>query len=152
MSFVFLKNHTTITRYFDTLRQILTGKQTGKWKIFLLTISSSGSFLKTLYNNYILLTFVWADPKSVSVWCKQNVVRRKSSQIKILFFVWFSCSSAFSRSNVVVLYNSRQSSQSWKFPPWNRALYLWMLVAIFFLLLLFFLSDPVKEPLTSNRG
>ena len=56
MSFVFLKNHTTITRYFDTLRQILTGKQTGKWKIFLLTISSSESFLKTLYNNYILLT------------------------------------------------------------------------------------------------
>ena len=151
MSFVFLKNHTTITRYFDTLRQILTGKQTGKWKIFLLTISSSESFLKTLYNNYILLTFVWADPKSVSVWCKQNVVRRKSSQIKILFFVWFSCSSAFSCSNVVVLYNSRQSSQSWKFPSWNRYIFE-CLSPYFFFIIFIFLRDSVKEPLTWNRG
>ena len=89
MSFVFLKNHTTIKRYFDTLRQILTGRQTGKVKIFLLTISSSVSFER--HYRTIVYSPLFEQILNQSAFCVNRTLweRRKSSQIKIPFVSLF---------------------------------------------------------------
>ena len=122
MSFVFLKNHTTITRYFDTLRQILTEANRESEDLptdnFFLRVFFSKNIIEPLYTHLCLSRL----NRSWSVFCVNRTLWDENplaSQIKIFFFLWFSCASAFSCSDVVVSYNSRQSSQSRKTPPWD---------------------------------